>query len=81
MRGAIPPPQYVFLAWCLDKHRDNFTLPYFYRPSPKLKDHTLSAVRDCLFDIFANTLHTRRPSPPSAAWRRAVPGHKDPPNV
>jgi hypothetical protein len=27
MRGAIPPlPQYVFMAWCLVKHRDNFTL-------------------------------------------------------
>jgi hypothetical protein len=26
MRGAIPPfPQYVFTAWCLVKHRDNFT--------------------------------------------------------
>jgi hypothetical protein len=21
-------PQYVFMAWCLVKHRDNFTLPY-----------------------------------------------------
>jgi hypothetical protein len=26
MRGAIPPlPQFVFMAWCLVKHRDNFT--------------------------------------------------------
>jgi len=25
MRGAIPPlHQYVFVAWCLLKHRDNF---------------------------------------------------------
>jgi hypothetical protein len=25
---AIPPlPQYVFTAWCLVKHRDNFTFP------------------------------------------------------
>jgi hypothetical protein len=25
MRGAIPPlPQYVFIAWCLVKHKDNF---------------------------------------------------------
>jgi hypothetical protein len=23
------------------------------RPTPKLKDHPLSAVRDCLFNIFA----------------------------
>jgi hypothetical protein len=27
------------------------------RPTPKLKDHPLTAVRDCLFDIFAATLH------------------------
>jgi len=26
------------------------------RPTPKLKDHTLSAIRDCLFIIFAATL-------------------------
>jgi hypothetical protein len=26
MRGAIPPlPQYVFMGWCLVKHRDKFT--------------------------------------------------------
>jgi hypothetical protein len=28
------------------------------RPTPKLEDHLLSAVRDC---IFAATLHIRRP--------------------
>jgi hypothetical protein len=26
-------------------------------PTPKLKDHPLSAVRNCLFNIFAPTLH------------------------
>jgi hypothetical protein len=27
LRGAIPPlHQYVFMAWCLVKHRDNFTV-------------------------------------------------------
>jgi hypothetical protein len=31
------------------------------RPTPKLEDHPLSAVRDCLFDVFAATLHIRRP--------------------
>jgi hypothetical protein len=28
------------------------------RPTPKLEDHPLSAVRDCLFNIIAATLHT-----------------------
>jgi hypothetical protein len=36
------------------------------RPTPKLEDHPLSAVRDCSFNIFATTLHICRPSPPSA---------------
>jgi len=27
------------------------------RPTPKLDDHTLSAVLDCLFNIFAATLY------------------------
>jgi hypothetical protein len=31
MSGAILPlPQYAFMAWCLAKHRDNFTF-YFIR--------------------------------------------------
>jgi hypothetical protein len=34
MHGAIPPlPQYVFMAWCLVKHRDNFTFTFFYYQS------------------------------------------------
>jgi hypothetical protein len=38
MRGAIPPlPQYVFMAWCLVEHRDNFT---FYLKQLELKDYT-----------------------------------------
>jgi hypothetical protein len=29
MRGAIPPlPQYIFMAWCLVKQRDNFTFTF-----------------------------------------------------
>jgi hypothetical protein len=42
------------------------------RPTPKLGDHPLSAVRDCLFNIFAATLHTWRVFPPSATWGRAM---------
>jgi hypothetical protein len=31
LRGAIPPlPQYVFMAWCLVKHRDNFTFTFTF---------------------------------------------------
>jgi hypothetical protein len=35
-------------------YREEFSTP---RPTPKLEDHTLSAVLDCLFNIFAATLH------------------------
>jgi hypothetical protein len=43
------------------------------RPTPKLEDHPLSAVHDCLFNIFAATLHIWRASPPSATRGRAMP--------
>jgi hypothetical protein len=36
------------------------------RPTTKLEDHTLSAVRDYLFNIFAAALQKWRESPPSA---------------
>jgi hypothetical protein len=31
MRGAIPPFSNVFMAWCLVKHRDNFTFTFHQR--------------------------------------------------
>jgi hypothetical protein len=43
------------------------------RLTPKLEGHPLSAVRDCVFNIFAATLHIWRPSPLSATWGRAMP--------
>jgi hypothetical protein len=36
------------------------------RPTPKLEEHPLSDVRDCLFNIFAVTLQNWRASPPTA---------------
>jgi hypothetical protein len=43
------------------------------RPTPKLEDHPLSDVRDCLFNIFEASLHNCRASPPSATWGRTMP--------
>jgi hypothetical protein len=31
------------------------------RPTPKLEDHPLSALRDCLINVFAATLPIHRP--------------------
>jgi len=43
------------------------------RATPKLEDHPLSAVRDCLFNIFAATLHIgRRSSTRDLKTRHAV---------
>jgi hypothetical protein len=42
-------------------------------PTPKLEEHLLSAIRDCLFTIFAATLHKWRSSHPSATRGRAKP--------
>jgi hypothetical protein len=36
------------------------------RPTPKMDNHPLSAVRNCLFNIFSATLHVWKLSPPSA---------------
>jgi hypothetical protein len=36
------------------------------RQIPKVQDHPLSSGRDCVFSIFAATLHIWEPSPPSA---------------
>jgi len=41
-------------------------------PIPKLVGHPLSDVRDCLFNIFAATLHIWGRSSPSAVWGRAM---------
>ena len=49
-RGSISPCEY-FLTDVF--HREALLAP---RPTPKLKDHPSSAVRDCLFSIFAATL-------------------------
>jgi hypothetical protein len=51
------------------------------RPTPKLEDHPLSAVRDCLFIIFAATFRNRRTSlylqpedvPCMTWWQRTHP--------
>jgi hypothetical protein len=48
------------------------------RPTPKMEDHPMSAVRDCLFNVFAATLHIQRqllqPQPEDAPCR----GDSDP---
>ena len=58
---TCPGPRHVFMF----RNKANFydeemSAP---RPTPKLEDHLLSAVRDCLFNIFTTTLHIEgRPS-------------------
>jgi len=50
------------------------SLPCSQEPAtgPYPEGHPLSAVRDCLFNIFAATFHIWRLSPPSATRGRAV---------
>jgi hypothetical protein len=60
---AFTSPRQLFLSWAfllwtfrnkIHFHGDDLLAP---RPTPKLEDHPLSAVRDCLFNIFAAPLH------------------------
>ena len=43
------------------------------RRNPMLEAHPLSAVRDCLFNVFEASLHVCRPSSPSGIWWRTKP--------
>ena len=52
-RGSISPCEY-FLTRLF--HREALLAPH---PTPKLEDHPSSAVRNCLFNIFASTLLIR----------------------
>jgi len=47
------------------------------RPIPKLEDNCLSAVRDCLFNIFAAPCILET-VPPSATWGRSMPWWQGP---
>jgi len=47
------------------------------RPTPKLEDHLLSAVRDCLFNTFAASLHIGSRSS-FATWGRPIPLNRNP---
>jgi len=49
-----------------------------FRRTPKLDDHPLSAVHDCLFNIFAAILCIWEPSFPHATQRRALLWWKQP---
>jgi len=40
--------------------------------------HPLSAVRDCIFNIFVAIFHMWRPCPPSTFWGRAMPWWQGP---
>jgi hypothetical protein len=44
-----------------------------FHPTPKMGGHPLSAVRDCLFSIFAATVRSWRPTLPSGNLKRSMP--------
>jgi hypothetical protein len=71
IQGILPGPRcLVIFRNKVIFYGEEFLAP---RPIPKLEDHPLSAVRNCLCNIFAASLHIWRPSPPSATWGRAMP--------
>jgi hypothetical protein len=85
----IPNLTYIFLSLCqLSKESMQVWGPlwHFIRslffhgeellarcPTSNLEDHPLSAVCDCVLNIFRATLHIWRLSHPSLAWGRAMP--------
>jgi hypothetical protein len=53
--------EYVLVRGCLQRFVTNYMFSVAGSlaplPPPKLEGHPLSAVRDCLFNLFAATLH------------------------
>jgi hypothetical protein len=66
-RSKVREPVQCFVTcWC-------FAMGSCSPPlNPKLEDHPLSAVRDCLFSFSAATLHIWRPSTPSSTSGRTM---------
>jgi hypothetical protein len=67
--GSVPCSQKPATGQVRGALKHFATIKIFYgegllapRPTPKLEDHPLSAVRDCLFNIFATTFRNRRTS-------------------
>jgi hypothetical protein len=70
-RGSLPHSQEPAVAGVVTKNRlcrlfRNIIIFYGQellapRPTPRLENHPLSGVRDCLFNVFAATLHNWRP--------------------
>jgi len=82
----VPTSFYIAIVVPKDQSRPQHVYPFRHkasfcgddllalRPTPKLEDRLLSAVRDCLFNIFAATLRTGGGAvPPSATSGRAMP--------
>jgi hypothetical protein len=65
---SISRPCVIFIKNCF--YCEELLAP---RPTPKLDDHHLSAVRDCLFKYSQLTLHIWRQSPPPATRGLAMP--------
>jgi hypothetical protein len=77
MRGAIPPfPQYVFIALCLVKHRDNFTITFSIQQGGE------QALGDYIKEIeMAEVCSThgrdeKRIQLSLKTWREESPGHR-----
>jgi hypothetical protein len=51
------------------------------RATPKLEGHPLSALRDCLFNVFAATLYIRRPLVHPQTEDASCSGDRDPLNI
>jgi len=82
-----PKPHFIYIAKVVpkDQSRPQYIYPFrnkasfcgddllALRPTPKLEDRLLSAVRDCLFNIFAATLRNGgRPSIGNLRTRHVV---------
>jgi len=75
-QSISPGPRQLFMFRCKSSfYGEDLPTP---RPTTKLEDHHLSAVRDCLFNIFAATFHIGGRSSIRNLRDAPCPGDRDP---
>jgi hypothetical protein len=50
-------PQYAFMAWCLVKHRDNFTFTFTFTLPPLVSDTLLTTLHPLLENVLQTVDH------------------------
>jgi hypothetical protein len=74
MHAAIPLlPQYVFMALCLVKHKDNFTFTFYFISSLKIKDRSVNNYNftGCIIRVWNLIFHPKESTYIEGDWEQS----------